>query len=93
MPRKKAKEHQKRIAGTFDPPVEIVQEAAEKYVDLLMNRMQTQEEENTARRELIEVMIEHDVMECETDGYKVNRVHFEEDKVKVQKIKEAVATE
>jgi len=83
-------ERQQRIAGTFDPPVEIVQEAAEKYVDLLMMRMQTQENENTARRELIDLMIEHDVMECETDGYKVNRIHLEEDKVKVKKLDEKV---
>ena len=88
MALKRKTERQQRIAGTFDPPVETVQEAAEKYVELLMTRMQTQEEENAARRELIEVMVEHDVMECETDGYKVNRVHLEEDKVKVKKIDE-----
>jgi len=86
MARKKQSERQQRIAGTFDPPVEAVQEAAEKYIELLMMRMQTQEEENAARRELIDVMVEHNVMECETDGYKVNRVHMEEDKVKVKKI-------
>ena len=88
MARKRKTERQQRIAGTFDPPVEAVQEAAEKYVELLMTRMQTQEEENAARRELIEVMVEHNVMECETEGYKVNRVHLEEDKVKVKKIDE-----
>jgi hypothetical protein len=88
MALKRKTERQQRIAGTFDPPVEAVQEAAEKYVELLMTRMQTQEEENAARRELIEVMVEHDVMECETECYKVNRVHLEEDKVKVKKIDE-----
>lgn len=93
MPRPKAKDKQKRIAGTFDPPVEIVQEVAEKYVELLTTRMQTQEDENAARRKLIEVMVEHDVMECEIDGYNVVRIHLEEDKVRVKKIQEAVATE
>lgn len=93
MPRAPRKQKQKRIEGTFDPEVEVVQDAAEKYVVLLTTRMQTQEEENTARRELLEVMIEHDVLECEIEGYKVNRIHLEEDKVRVKKISEAVAAE
>jgi len=79
---------QQRISGTYDQPVKAVQTKAEKYVELLYDRMETQEAENVARNDLIEVMTKNEVKACEVGGCTVTLVHTEGDKINVKKNKE-----
>lgn len=84
-----AKETQQRIPGTIDVATEPVRKKAEEYVGLLYGRMKTQEQENVARDELIELMQAHDLHEFIADGYEVKLKHVENDKVSVKKLAEA----
>ncbi len=80
---------QQRLEGTIDIATEPVRQKAQVYVDLLYSRMKTQEGENVAREELIELMQEHDIVEFELDGYEVKLKHTEKDKVTVKKTESA----
>jgi hypothetical protein len=80
---------QQRIPGTYDPPNPAVQEAAQEYVDLLTTRMVTQKREDVARATLLDRMHEHDVQECEVDGYMVKITSTSKEKITIKKIESA----
>jgi hypothetical protein len=83
-----AKLVQQRIPGTYDPPNPAVQEAAQEYVELLTTRMKTQEAENVARTNLLAVMHDHSISECEVEGYKVTLRSENKEKIVIKKIAE-----
>lgn len=82
---------QQRIPGTFDPPDPAVQEAAQEYVELLTSRMAIEQKERVARATLLERMHEHDVQECELDGYIVKIISTNKEKITVKKTESAEA--
>jgi len=80
-----AKLVQQRIPGTYDPPNPVVQEAAQGYVELLTTRMKTQEAENVARTNLLAVMHDHSISECEVEGYTVTLKSENKEKIVIKK--------
>ena len=90
----KKREKQKRLPGTaFEPPADV-KEAAEKYVDVLYQRMEMQKEEDTARATLLTAMKTHKVKVCDLDRYEVTLKHVQAvDKVSVKKKKLAETEE
>ena len=68
MAKRKPRDVQKRIPGTFDKPIKALQDKAEEYADALRERMEMQEAENQLRQELIDLMKKHDRQTCNLDG-------------------------
>lgn len=78
---------QPKLPGTFEPVPDAVTEKATEYVGTLYERMEMQEQENTLRGQLIELMVEHDVGECDLDDYSVSLTTSPETrKIKVKKV-------
>ena len=79
------KDVQGRIDGTFDQPSPAVAELAERYASVLAQRMALQQEENTLKPALLEIMIQDDLMLISLDdGGTVTREHSVKDKIKVK---------
>lgn len=83
---------QVRIEGTFDPVPEELQEKVDQYVGTLRSRMETQQEEDVLRREVIQMMHKHNVEKVPLDDDEKDLVldHGDE-KVKIKKRKKPKA--
>lgn len=77
---------QKYIDGTRDPVDQQVQEAADEFVQLLAACEKAKERVERAKTTLLLTMQDRDIVECSVDGYKIKRVHKEEDKLRVVKV-------
>jgi hypothetical protein len=91
MAKKKPRQTQTRIEGTYDPVPESCEDAAREYVDALYNRMEWQRTEDEARPKLVDAMKAAGVDAFECDGYNVELRHISDDKIKVKKVKAAKA--
>ena len=79
---------QQTIDGTRDASVPEVDAVAQRYVEVLRQRMKLQKEEDTLRGQLIAAMTEKDIETCYLDDCEVKRVKKATEKIKVETIKE-----
>jgi len=85
-----ARHRQKLIPGAFDAVTEDLIEKGEEFVGLLNGRMRQQEAEEVARAELLELMTFAGLESFNIDGYRIDRVHKETDKITVKEVGKTV---